>query len=536
MGRLNRVVIAALGLVVVGGVAALVWWRSGMPGGRAELERGQQLAATYCGLCHIQPPPDILPKRSWEAALGYMGFWLGMQDLSFLEEHPSFARANVESRLEALVRENAFPSSPMLSESDWRVLREYYVAMAPTEALPQVNKPDLDWELNRFDVFRTSYRPNPVAVTTMVKIRESAQEVYLGDSVSQTLTVLGADGRVKAGPRRFRPDITPIDLEFIGDTAYVGSIGDLMSSRPPQDRPAHIAAIDLVDGSITNASSRVVLDKLYRMADLTPVDLNNDGRLDFLVCGFGSSIGSFSWFESLPDGGFSEHVLLDLPGAVKAEVHDFNGDGLQDVIVLISNAREGLHILENLGNGEFAQHTVFQTHPAYGHTYFELQDFNADGLMDVLVVNGDNVDSDPYNTRKNYHGVRIYLNRGDYQFEQGFFYPMYGAFIAKSADFDADGDLDIAAIAFYPDYGSARPEAFTYLQNEGGLTFSPHTSDEVNRGRWMTMDVGDIDGDDDIDVVLGGGYIPVGMFAYMELYEELARTSPPALILKNTLN
>jgi hypothetical protein len=55
------------------------------------------------------------------------------------------------------------------------------------------------------------------------------------------------------------------------------------------------------------------------------------------------------------------------------------------------------------------------------------------------------------------------------------------------------------------------------------------------RGRWMTMDIGDIDADSDLDVVLGGGYIPVGMFAYMDQYNELARTGPPVLILKNTL-
>jgi len=113
---------------------------------------------------------------------------------------------------------------------------------------------------------------------------------------------------------------------------------------------------------------------------------------------------------------------------------------------------------------------------------------------------------------------------------------MYGAFIAKSADFDADGDIDIAAIAFYPDFEAERRESFTYLQNEGGLVFSAHSSDEVMSGRWMTMDIGDIDGDDDVDVVLGGGYVPVGMIAYQEQYEELVRTGPAVLILKNTLN
>jgi len=269
---------------------------------------------------------------------------------------------------------------------------------------------------------------------------------------------------------------------------------------------------------------------------MKPADVNADGMLDFIVCGFGGITGNVTLYASQPDGSFAESVLLNLPGAVKAEVHDFNDDGLLDIIVLVSDAREGLHILENLGNGEFAQNMVFETHPGYGHTYFELHDFDDDGRMDVMAVNGDNVDSDPYNTRKNYHGVRIYLNRGGYSFDEAFFYPMYGAFIAKAADFDADGDLDIAAIAFYPDYTEERQEAFTYLQNDGNLSFSAQSSEAVMRGRWLTMDIGDIDGDEDVDVVLGGGYIPVGMFGSMDLYEELASTGPSALILKNTLN
>lgn len=534
MSRSN-VIIAGIVVVAIAGAAAFLM-RGGSGGDRRALERGETLAAMYCGSCHIQPEPEILPKRSWEAALGYMGYWLGIDDLSFLSDHPDFAQANVASRHRVLLRENAFPSAPLLTAGDWEALRSYYVTSAPEQALAQTGKPDLEWSLARFDVFRTSYRPSPSAVTTLVHIREAGQEVYLGDSVGRTLTVLGSDGRIKAGPRQFRPDITPVDLEFIDGTGYVGSIGDLMSSRPPEERLAHIAAIDLAGNSIANATSRVVLEDLYRMADMKPVDLNGDGVLDFIVCGFGAIAGSVSLYTSQPDGSYAESVLLNLPGAVKAEVHDFNADGLLDIIVLVADAREGLHILENLGNGAFAQHTVFETHPAYGHTYFELHDFDGDGSMDVLVTNGDNVDSDPYNTRKRYHGLRIYLNRGDYAFEEAYFYPMYGAFIGKAADFDADGDLDIAAVAFYPDYTAERQETFVYLENDGDLSFSAHTSEELMAGRWMTMDVGDIDGDADVDVVLGGAYIPVGMFAYMDLFQELARTGPPALILKNTLN
>ena len=156
--------------------------------------------------------------------------------------------------------------------------------------------------------------------------------------------------------------------------------------------------------------------------------------------------------------------------------------------------------------------------------------------MDVLVTNGDNPDSDPYNTTKNYHGIRIYLNRGNYKFEEAYFYPMYGAFRAKAADFDEDDDLDIVVTSFYADYAADLPEVFTYLENQGSFEFVPYTTELVNQGRWLSMDIGDVDGDKDIDVVLGGGYISVGLEAYPEVLAELIESGEPVLILKNTLN
>jgi hypothetical protein len=165
-----------------------------------------------------------------------------------------------------------------------------------------------------------------------------------------------------------------------------------------------------------------------------------------------------------------------------------------------------------------------------------LQDFNDDGQMDILTVNGDNVDSDPYNTLKNFHGIRIYLNRGDLRFEEAYFYPMYGAFGARAADFDNDGDLDIAAISFYPDFEQEQRESFVYLQNDGAMEFSAYSRPELVNGRWMTIGVGDLDGDADTDIVLGGAYIPVGMFAFMDVYRAMAESAPAILILENTSN
>jgi VCBS repeat protein len=499
------------------------------------LSRGQELANVYCSSCHLEPSPDILPKKSWPVALAYMGYMLGMDNIDYLVDHPEFAQDNVKSKRTYLVKENMIPGAPLLSESDWESLRFYYVESAATEPLPQPDKPSLHWELPQFRIVHSDYRADP-AVTTMVRVRDETGEVYVGDAAAHTIAVIGGDGQLVREPLKFGPAMMPVDIEFGTDVAYVASIGDLLATKVASEKVATISQLAVVDQSIQVAGISVLVDDIYRMADMAVADLNDDGLVDFLVSGFGTRQGNVAWFESQADGTYLEHVLINRPGAVKAELYDFNGDQHLDIAVLMSDAREGLYILVNNGANEFASTTVFETHPSYGHTYFELQDFNGDGQMDIMTVNGDNVDSDPYNTLKNYHGIRIYLNQGELRFDEAYFYPMYGAFGAKAADFDNDGDLDIAAISFFPDFRKERREAFTLLRNDGKLNFSAHTTEELIFGRWMTIGAGDLDGDDDIDIVLGGAYIPTGMFTQMDLYRRLAESAPSVLILENTSN
>jgi len=500
-----------------------------------QADRGRELASIYCSSCHLEPAPDILPRKSWEVALAYMGYMLGIEDIEYLADHPDFAQENVKSKLGYLIREEMFPDTPLLSDSDWQTLRNYYVESAAEHPLPQVGKPTLHWELPQFNIVQSDYRADPV-VTTMVYIREDTGEAYIGDSAANTLAVIDSDGQLKSEPRKYGSGMLPIDIEFTADAAYIASIGDLFATGISKQKLATISRVSLVGESIDASSIGVVIDKLYRMADMEIADLNADGVMDFLVCGFGMRKGNVALYISQSDGNYREQVLINRAGAVKAKFHDFNGDQRLDIAVLLSDAREGFYILINNGTNKFERTTVFETHPSYGHTYFELQDFDGDGLMDILAVNGDNVDSDPYNTLKNFHGVRVYLNRGDLRFEEAYFYPMYGAFGARAADFDNDGDLDIAAISFYPDYAVEKRESFVYLQNNGEMQFSAHTTPELVDGRWMTMGIGDLDGDADVDIVLGGAIIPTGMFAHMDIYDTLAESAPSILILKNISN
>ena len=132
--------------------------------------------------------------------------------------------------------------------------------------------------------------------------------------------------------------------------------------------------------------------------------------------------------------------------------------------------------------------------------------------------------------------MRIYSLGEDLKLEELVYLPMNGAYGTETRDYDQDGDLDIAAVAFYPNYQGRAEESFIYFENTGGegYNFAPHTVPQVNTSRWMVMDAGDLDGDGDEDIVLGGFNVR-SSDASEEMYQRWMANYIPLLILENTL-
>lgn len=517
-----------------------------------EPSRGQQLAQVHCTRCHLLPDPHDLPKNVWPKRLADMGMFLGFKgdefpEIESMEEIESRSPRTVRYKimyqggieLEINAYKNWMPAAPLISLEDWFEIRNYFVDNAPPMddlVLPQPEHQIL----TGFEAKAPDLEIEPNALVISTRVDEVNNILYVGRGIGRQMFVLKEEETedvlaidLKSGKRLARRELKtePTHIELTDTGIRLSGHGEF--PIVPGSGEAYIT--DLVGFSSGDKSEHMLVYGKHRIIQAHTVDMNGDGLDDIVANMFGDGVGvdfggglSVFWQEpgyaeawknapeQIPagvlNGALRESQLINQVGAIGSTVADFDNDGRPDVAVLIAQALQQVVVFYNTGDGKFRQDVLLEYSPAFGGNSIYAEDMDGDGNTDLVFLNGDNVYANFVGGRldkpKPYHGVYVLKNKGGRSFEQTYFYAMHGATRAAIADYDGDGDRDIAAISMYPDWRWHTPETFVYLKNAGDFQFQPASLERENFAIWLSIEAADVNGDERPDIVLGLGDWP----------------------------
>jgi len=476
-----------------------------------ETHPGHRLALAHCTRCHLLPAPEQLPRETWPFVLSWMANYLGYR--------------NVYGPLQVIVDEVQIPGSPLIGADEFRELSDYYLLFAKAEASWRTTPP-IRPSLTQFQAEVPLRDLATEGLITLLHFEEATGQFYVGDGRARALQIHERDGRLI---EKLELTSEPVGVQVLPTGFRLALLGDFMIDQQRGQ------VIEFTRDAQRQLRAHNVVEGYHRLTQALPADLNQDGVEDLLLIGFGQgSVGKVSILWRAPDGApAGETVLLDQAGALNAVIHDFTEDGRPDILLLTSQGQQELLAFLNEGGGQFRRELIAKQFAGFGYNHLAIADFNQDGRMDLVLVNGNNMEIKNAPT-KPYHGVRIWENQGGLQFKETHFFPLPGALKAVADDFDGDGDLDLAVISFYPDWSADFPETFVYLENQGGYQFAPSSLPPEHWGHWLTMTSADVDQDGHPDLILGGGYVSNGVPTdQREKYQAMTRNKPSVVVLNN---
>ncbi|MGB6036317.1 MAG: FG-GAP-like repeat-containing protein, partial [Cryomorphaceae bacterium] len=269
--------------------------------------------------------------------------------------------------------------------------------------------------------------------------------------------------------------------------------------------------LGLVDESSTRFPTLTGAD-ILRICGVTGGDVDGDNDQDIYFVSYkqtsGQGIAQDYLLINDGNGVFTDEsdarlgTLRNSAFGTSVQIYDMDNDGDDDILKVstlfpvLPWGDVGLFVLFNEGAGTFSNWQNIASDAPYT---FEVADFNADGLLDVFVVN----DGADYLLTVNSVVADNSLNFTTTNVVNGL--SGFGGNV-HAVDLDLDGDLDIAVsdvVVDVPPCDSERRLAL--LENQGGVFVDHHTTD-VREWEVNSYDLGfaDINGDGLQDIITGG--------------------------------
>jgi len=439
----------------------------------------------YCSGCHKVPPPTILPKSGWPRVIQ------GMADMAAGSAGHEAIPADVVRDITALYVGSSPESLPRLPyfTSDGSPLKFGMVTLGEKSAMPlilNINATPLHDDAN--------------------------PEFIICDGAGKKVVLLQKKGRAWRETALADIDI-PLhtDVADIDGDGYKDIIVADLGTFPPS--PALTGKVVLLRQLPSGKfEKQVLLDKVGRVTDARAMDIDNDGDLDIGVAIFGGGdVGELAWLENLGDGKlddgklgsgkFVPHRILKVTGALNLSPVDLDNDGKIDFVSLIAQQHEAVVAFMNKGQRKFEYTPLYHgPHPMFGSTSMKVIDMDGDKDPDILFTNGDALDYQP--DPKPYHGVEWLENKGNLTFEFHDIGRFYGTAIADAADLDGDGDMDVVAGSWLNYWDDPQRQSLVWFENDGAQNFTPHAIISRPAGV-VALALADVNHDHRPDIVAG---------------------------------